>query len=487
MVNLQFFGGVNEIGGTKILLEDGDTKIFLDFGMSFNQHGKFFSEFLNPRKLNGVGDFIEFGLLPDLQGLYREDYLKQMGKKPEETDYQGVLISHAHLDHAGYIPHLRTDIPIYCSEETYAILEALNDTSQTGFNDLTEQVTSFETYNNKKGGVSKKTKKSHPDIVVPRKFNLFDFGKKFSIDGIEIVPFNVDHSLPGATGYIIYTSSGTVVYTGDFRFHGRRAEKTIKFMEACSEAKPDLLIIEGTRVDQESSDNESDVEKEISKVTSNSNGLVVCNWPIRDIDRMLSFVNVAKETDKILTITLKQAYVINKLSKCKNSIIPNIDDDNIALYAMRKDWGLIGSGFDEHFIKSGYDMWERDYLDDSICFRDVRSDQTKYMFFCSNYDLKELIDIKPVPGSVYIKSVCEPFDDEMEIDWQRIENWINHFNMKLNSTHVSGHASGPQLKNFVETVNSKKIIPVHTTKANAYNKWSNNVHLLSKVGEIITI
>jgi len=33
MTSLTFYGGVNEIGGNKILLEDKDTKIFLGFGM----------------------------------------------------------------------------------------------------------------------------------------------------------------------------------------------------------------------------------------------------------------------------------------------------------------------------------------------------------------------------------------------------------------------------------------------------------------------
>jgi ribonuclease J len=68
MVSLTFYGGVNEIGGNKILLKDGDTKIFLDFGMSFSKANQFFSEFLQPRKCNVIGDLIEFGLLPDLKG-----------------------------------------------------------------------------------------------------------------------------------------------------------------------------------------------------------------------------------------------------------------------------------------------------------------------------------------------------------------------------------------------------------------------------------
>jgi ribonuclease J len=79
MVKLIFYGGVNEIGGNKILLEDKDTKLFLDFGMSFGTANKYFSEFLQPRKCSGLGDFIEFGLIPDLQGVYRSDFIKHMG------------------------------------------------------------------------------------------------------------------------------------------------------------------------------------------------------------------------------------------------------------------------------------------------------------------------------------------------------------------------------------------------------------------------
>ena len=109
------------------------------------------------------------------------------------------------------------------------------------------------------------------------------------------------------------------------------------------------------------------------------------------------------------------------------------------------------------------------------------------MFFCGNFDLKELIDLKPVDGSVYIKSVCEPFDIEMEIDWKKVKNWIDHFGMKLYKTHVSGHASGPQLKEFVKTVNPKIVIPIHTQHPEIFDKWWKDVHLLKKVGDVIEV
>jgi ribonuclease J len=50
MTSLTFYGGVNEIGGNKILLEDQDTRVFLDFGMSFSLANEYFDEFMQPRK-----------------------------------------------------------------------------------------------------------------------------------------------------------------------------------------------------------------------------------------------------------------------------------------------------------------------------------------------------------------------------------------------------------------------------------------------------
>jgi len=49
MVTITFHGGVNEIGGNKILLEDNDTRIFLDFGLSFKKGIKFYTGFLAAR------------------------------------------------------------------------------------------------------------------------------------------------------------------------------------------------------------------------------------------------------------------------------------------------------------------------------------------------------------------------------------------------------------------------------------------------------
>jgi ribonuclease J len=142
---------------------------------------------------------------------------------------------------------------------------------------------------------------------------------------------------------------------------------------------------------------------------------------------------------------------------------------------------------DPRILNQDYEKWERPYLDRAICYKELKDNQSNYLMFCGNYDLKELIDIRPVQGSVYIKSACEPFDLEMTIDWNRVKNWIDHFGMGINNTHVSGHASSLHLKEFVEQVNAKTVIPIHTENAGAFTKWSNNVKSLKGIGDSFSL
>ena len=226
MPSLTFYGGVNEIGGNKILLKDQNTKVFLDFGMSFSQANKYFDEFMQPRKCNGVFDLIEFDLLPDLKGLYRCDYLEHCHRNPEEKpNFDSILLSHAHMDHSAYIHYIRDDIPIYCTQGSKNIMQALDETSATGTTELIYLRESFKTYTNKKGEqfrlYGKKRERIYHSIE----------NKKFQIGSLEIESLPVSHSLEGATSYIIHTEKGPIVYTGDFRFHGYKGHLTEKFIK----------------------------------------------------------------------------------------------------------------------------------------------------------------------------------------------------------------------------------------------------------------
>lgn len=139
MVCLTFYGGINEIGGNKILLEEGDHKLFLDFGFPYKSHERFYEEYLKPRSGAGLLDPLVMSLLPPLEGIYRDDMetsglWQQFQDTPlyrKLVQIDGVLLSHAHFDHSGHISFLRNDIPVYSTVATAFITKAMQDSGKS--------------------------------------------------------------------------------------------------------------------------------------------------------------------------------------------------------------------------------------------------------------------------------------------------------------------------------------------------------------------
>lgn len=227
METVEFYGGVDEIGGNKIKVNADSTSLMLDFGMSFSKNGMYFDNFVNPRKSNGIGDYIELGLIPKIQGIYREDYLRHMGMNFEEKPaIDGLLLSHAHADHADYMTLLRNDIPFYMSLNSKVILEVLDT---TGTKELYRYKEQFKFVPKKRGEGFKQA--IGDEITSIRDIRVLDPYEKEAIGNLNVQLAPVDHSLPGASAFLIEGSEEKIVYTGDLRFHGRNRDATFEFVE----------------------------------------------------------------------------------------------------------------------------------------------------------------------------------------------------------------------------------------------------------------
>ena len=220
MTSLTFYGGVNEVGGNKILVEDRGTKILLDFGIAFNTGEDYWINWLQPRSAKPLKDRFEFDMLPKIKGLYRKDLLEGTDLKYVKPEIDAVFITHAHFDHVGYLGFIDENIPVYLGECTKLIMETVEE--QSNMTDYGE----------------------HP-------YHTFRTGKKIKIGSMEIEPVHVDHSIPAAYGYIIHTSEGSVVYTGDLRMHGVRSDMTEEFIRKAKDSSPVAMVSEGTRIGSE--------------------------------------------------------------------------------------------------------------------------------------------------------------------------------------------------------------------------------------------
>lgn len=452
MVKLTFYGGVGEIGGNKILLEDGDCRIFLDFGVSFSRRSKYFEEFLPPRSANGIGDFLATNLLPDIRGIYREDLLIHLGREPEEPEISGVLLSHAHADHANYISFLHEDIPVYCGKTCKAILDAINEQSKRN---IENEVIDFKRRPIIPG------KKEEP---IKRKFSLFRTGDTISIDSVDIEPIHVDHSVPGSYGFIIYTSKGAIVYTGDLRLHGTNPQLTLDFIERAKEEKPIAMITEGTRIDErKGEESEEKVYVKAKKELEESSGISIVDFNFKDVDRFKTFYRISEELDKFLVISFKHACFLERYHRDEKLDVPDSTDDRILLLKPKMRTGTYAD-YDyssEPYIKS------RLHYPNIITAEEISRRPDDYIVVLNYWYFTTLVDLKPEKGT-YVHSLSEPFNEEMEISFDRMMEWLKLFNLRYVHAHCSGHAYGDDIISMIEEIKPTELYPIHTEKPDLF-------------------
>ncbi|MEM1585844.1 MAG: MBL fold metallo-hydrolase [Candidatus Bathyarchaeia archaeon] len=436
-VKISFYGGVNEVGGNKILVDDNDSRIFFDFGASFTLRDKFYSTpFLSPKS---GSELIKVGLLPSLKGAYYFD--------ESERYVDAVFLSHSHMDHSAHISFLRRDIPVYCGETTALILNALNEVRPANVEFNLRGIT----------------------------FKKFRTGDKIRVGSIEIMPIHVDHSVPGSYGFIIYTSSGPIIYTGDFRRHGQRPELTEDFLTASAKERPEAVICEHTNMTEVEVSSEREVMEKLNMVVRNTNGLVLTEFAYADIDRLRSFFEIASRSNRRLVVTPKQAYLLHVLSSDSRLKAPGLKD----ILVFQKE-------------KKKYFQWEQKIMDCSevISPQEISKRQSEIIMCLPFFNLNWLIEINPLPGSCYILSASEPFDEEMEIDFSRLISWLEYYGLPQYHIHVSGHITPLHLRKSLEIIKPKKIFPIHGEYPRLFSKFLSDLDgeiILPEKGEVYKI
>jgi ribonuclease J len=438
MTKLTFYGGVNEIGGNKILVEDKDTKVFFDFGLSFSKGTKFYTRFLSSRNVAGAADDMELGILPAIKGLYSQEMLKFTPLKYEEPKFDAIFLTHAHMDHVAHIQYIDEKIPLYLGETTQNVLKSFSPGKEVE-----------EEFGN-------------------REYKTFRTGSKIKIGSLEVEPFHVDHSIPGAYGFFIHTGDGTIVYTGDLRMHGPACQMTKDFIEKAASYDPIAMICEGTRVGRkpQTTENmtEEGVHKIANKITSKSNKLVITTFYGRDVDRIKTFYNTAIENDRTFVVSMKTANLLHKLKDDSMLNVPDpLTDKRVKIYARRKKTGS--------YSETDYYIWERPYLANMITYDEIQANEKKYLLNLDFYNFNELIDIKPTPGGEFIHSMSEPFSEGGmdQIEHDILKNWLSHFKLKLRQAHASGHMSADEIKKMVNHIKPEVLIPIHTENAKKFS------------------
>ncbi len=425
MVQLTCYDGVGKIGGNKFLLEDGDTRLFLDMGQAFDLLQRFFVDpWLMPRIRFGLRDHLALGLVPPLPGLYDPAKLEGTSLAPEEAAFDGVFISHPHFDHIYHVQFLHPEIPVHLGETARLITEAWEQTSSRM-------------------------------SLGERSYRPFRTGDTVEVHGVDVEPIHVDHSVPGAYGFLVHTSQGPVAYTGDLRTHGPHGEMTQDFVEAVREARPLALLTEGTRMAREER-HEEHTEEEVHEgaraiVQGAGERLVVVTFYPRDIDRMRSFYMAATEAGREFVVAARTALLLTTLEADTGLHFPRVFRDYEAKAYFRS--------------LTQPSRWEqalREELGDrAVDAPWVHDHQGEVVLQLDFSHLAELVDIDPIPGGHFIHSKSEPFEED-DLQDKVLRAWLRRFGLRHHQLHASGHASRAELEEMVRGMRPGKVVPIHT-------------------------
>jgi len=240
--------------------------------------------------------------------------------------------------------------------------------------------------------------------------------------------------------------------------------------------KPRALILEGTNVLREANVRERDVFENGLKAIKGAKGLVIADFPPRDVDRLRTFLDIARESGRKLAILPKDAYLLKTMRLLEPETPDVVRDDGIVIYQ-------------ETMAGKNPKIWIREICRECshkiVLAGDIRAEQDRFILCFSFFDLNELPSIRPRASSLYVFSSSEPHDEEQEIDFRRLGHWLEHFGLKSfglpmetggkwvipeaeRGLHASGHACGPDLLEVARGINPQVIIPVHTEHPEFY-------------------
>ena len=423
-----------KIGGSCVeLISEQGSRIVLDIGMPLMEDDESRFDFAEYKELP-VADLVEEGVLPDIENFYEFSEVKA----DSDREVAGVLLSHSHQDHYGLVDYVHKSVPIYLSEATKELI------------DITTNFT--------------------PQKVSVENYHLFTAGKCFPCGDFKITPYLMDHSSYDSYAFLIESDDKRIVYTGDFRGHGRTAGKLNYFLE---NIEPGLegLIIEGTNLGKEKNiRTEKEIEQELTEL-ARGRGPILVNCSGQNIDRLISLYRTAKKTDRIFLVDLYTANVLKRLNNHSDSIPhPSPDFPEIKVfYSYRLKNRLLKSeqedlvyNFDSYRMKKSQLLEQKNNI-----IMLVRATMLKDLQMLGDMDADFYREAK------FVYSMWDGYLQQEK--YRDLKNFIEQENMGFYKIHTSGHARRSAIKRVVNKLKPQKVFPIHTMNPDEYRKLDGEI------------
>jgi len=422
-MQLKIHRGTKEIDGSCLEISTYKARILFDIGLPLIGNEKPFN-FLKETK----EELINKGILPDIKGLYSD----------EDCEISAIFISHAHPDHFGLLKYINPNIKVFLSQVSYSIIKELSPIMY----DINYDSIDFE-------------------VLKAR--------ETIEIKDISIKPHSVDHSIPSSFAFEIIAANKKVLYTGDFRVHGRTGYNLNNLVNNIK-GSVDYLILEGTTIGRDKNNNltEKDIEDKLTN-SFQEEKLNIIIFSAQNLDRLISVYKACRHTDKTFVIDPYTAFTLEKF-KSLGERIPQFDWNNIKIY-------FSSNSITKKLAQSG-DLYR--YKDKKISIDEILNNPKGFVVKDNYIITDKILERTSIDDIQVIYSLWSGYLEKEDNHW-------NPHKDKLIQVHTSGHAYPQDLKNFVTAINPENIIPIHTFHPEAYRELFDKNILVLKDAESLDL
>lgn len=137
----------------------------------------------------------------------------------------------------------------------------------------------------------------------------------FDCGPFRITPFLTDHSAVDAYMLLIECEGTRLLYTGDFRMHGRKSELVDRTTRKLANSI-DIMVMEGTNLGANKPViSEAELERQFVDLAKATPGQLYVQWSAQNIDRTVTLYRAALRSGRELVVDLYAADVLARIAK----------------------------------------------------------------------------------------------------------------------------------------------------------------------------
>ena len=367
----------------------------------------------------GVRILLDLGIPLDVEDPQKVELPPTLKLRAAGKPLLGVVVSHAHQDHYGLWDRLDADTPVYIGGPSLRMLKTARPFTRTG--------------------------------KLPEKTVTYADGVPFSVGPFTVTPYLVDHSVYDAHAFLVECDGKRVLYSGDFRTHGRKRGALSRLIRRCP--KPaDVLLCEGTTVGRKAegraAKTEYDLESEVEKVIRETKGIVLVSFSALNIDRFVTFYRASSHTSRLF---LADVYLAELLLAAGNPKLPDPRRGTMGIF--------LPARMKSKIIREGNAKVASKYRPHRIFPEELRDYPRPLVMAFRDSMQKDLERAECLADGTLVYSYWPGYLERGRTDPR---DWCKKHGLRFELLHVSGHADPETLNRLIAGVQPRRLVPIHT-------------------------